>query len=161
MDDEKYQKLRDYALKLLSFRPRSVKEIKGKLMQFSLKRGISAKIVDQVLEKLKSDNLINDYEFVRWWVDQRQTFKPKGTRAIRLELRQKGIDKEVIDEVFSQTKDTVSEFDLARKVIDKKIFSYRHLTTQELKIKASGLLIRRGFTWETIHKVIDSLEQKA
>lgn len=161
MDDDKYQKVRDYALKLLSFRPRSTKEIKGKLMQFSIKRGISSKIVDQVINNLISQNFLNDKDFASWWLEQRDTFRPKGSRIIKMELLQKGIDRETIDQVLKPKKEENEEFNLALKVANKKILSYHHLPKEEIKIKIGNLLARRGFDWETIHKVIDSLVEKS
>lgn len=162
MDNENYQKLRDYALKFLSFRPRSVKEIKSKLFQYSIKRGISAKIPDQVLGDLISQNFVNDEDFVRWWKDQRQSFRPKGLRLIKMELMQKGIDKETIDKVLSEDiEETTSEYDLALKVINKKIQYFQNLSREKTKIKIKDLLLRRGFDWEVIYKVIDSLVNKS
>lgn len=161
MDNENYQNLRNYALKLLSFRPRSVQELKGKLSQFSIKRGISSKILDKVLTDLTSQNFINDAEFIKWWVEQRRSFRPKGQRAIRLELLQKGIDKETIEKVLSEdTEEKTSEYDLAMKVVNKKIQYFKNLPKEKIKIKTRDLLLRRGFDWEVIHKVIDSLVGK-
>lgn len=162
MDNENYQKLRDYGLKVLSFRPRTAKEIRGKLFQYSIKRGISAKILDQVLADLISQNFVNDEDFVRWWKDQRQSFRPKGLRLIKMELMQKGIDKETIDKVLSEDiEETTSEYDLALKVINKKIQYFQNLSREKTKIKIKDLLLRRGFDWEVIYKVIDSLVNKS
>lgn len=159
MDDDKYQRVRDYALKLLSFRPRSIKEIKGKLFQFSIKKGIPGKIVDQVIADLRAQNFLNDKDFASWWLEQRQSFRPKGKIVIRMELMQKGIDKETIEQVLSEgqaSKET--ELDLAQKVVGKKLSSFQHLSKKEKRQKIGNLLLRRGFDWETIRRVIDSLE---
>ena len=79
-----------------------------------------------------------------------------------MELEQKGIDKEIIEKVCSKTTDeSKTELDLALKVINKKVRYLQHLPFNELKIKISNLLARRGFNWDTIHKVIDSLVQKS
>lgn len=162
MDNENYQKLRDYALKILSFRPRSTKEIRGKLFQYSIKRGISAEILDQVLTDLISQNFVNDEDFVKWWKNQRQSFRPKGLRLIKLELLQKGIDKGTIDKVFSEdSPEATSDLDLAMKVINKKIQYFKNLPREKIKIKTRDLLLRRGFDWEVVHKVIDSLINKS
>src|SRR3990167_9112442 len=101
MDKEDYQKIRDYCLKLLALRPRSEKEIKDKASEFSTSKRITISCVKDVLENLSSENLINDREFCRWWIDQRSSFRPKGIRVIKMELLSKGIDKEIINEVLS------------------------------------------------------------
>lgn len=157
MEDEQYQKLEGYALKLLSFRPRSRKEIQGKLKVYSIKKGISGNIVERVIDYLLKQNLINDEEFAKWWLDQRQSFRPKGERVIRMELANKGISKETIDKILTVTSEQgLKEVDLAKKVIDKKNYVFKNLSAKERKIKLSQLLARRGFDWETISQAIDS-----
>lgn len=156
MEDEQYQKLEGYALKLLSFRPRSQKEIQGKLKVYGIKKDISAKMVEKIMHYLLGENLINDEEFAKWWLDQRQSFRPKGARIIRMELANKGISREIVDQILTDTKDQgFTEVDLAKKVIEKKNYVFKNLSAKERKIKISQLLARRGFDWETISQVID------
>ena len=161
MEDENYQKVRDHALKLLSFRPRSTKEVSVKLQKFTAKRDFPNEIIGKVINELTEQKFLDDKEFVRWWVDQRQSYRPKGARAIKMELLCKGIEKEVIDEILSTNDgEKISEYDLAKKVVDKKIVHFKHLPQEKLKIKVRDLLARRGFDWETIRKVIDSVVEK-
>lgn len=161
MEEDNYQDLYDYALRLLSFRPRSTSEIKTKLKKFSAKRNFPDKLIDKVIKELTEQKFLNDREFVRWWIEQRQLYRPKGLRAIKMELLQKGIEKETIEKVLSEdAPETASEFDLAMKVMEKKILYLENLPREKLKIKVRDLLIRRGFNWETVYKVIDSLQQK-
>lgn len=161
MLEEEFQKLRIYALKLLSFRPRTIKEIRTRLVQFSIKRRIDAELVDKLLEDLISHGLVDDREFVNWWIEQRDSFRPKGKKALQMELRSKGIATEIIEEVLNLKKSDEEEFFLAQKVISKKMSLYRSLSTEKMKIKVSSLLLRRGFSWEIIYKVIDSILKKS
>lgn len=159
--DENYQKLKDYALKLLSFRPRSQKELSGRLMQYSIKKSIPRIVIDKVTTELSEQNLINDEEFASWWVEQRHLFRPKGRRVIELELLQKGIDKEIISKVLSADKNSKeNEFQNALKLASKKHSIYKNYSVREMKVKIGNYLLRRGFTWETVDRVIDSLLQK-
>lgn len=161
MENVTYQKLKDYALKLLSIRPRSKEEIRGKLLWFSIKRGISAKLVEKLTEELVSHNFLNDEEFAIWWVEQRRSFRPKGQRAIRFELQGKKVDKEIIDKVLKRNKGETGEFELAQKLVGKKLSLYKNETPEIKKRKITSLLLRRGFDWEIVKKVIDSLLKKA
>lgn len=160
MEEDAYQKLRDYSLKLLSLRPRSVKEISTKLRQYSSKRDFPKNLVERLINELKNEKLLDDYKFACWWRDQRHSHKPKGKKAIKMELREKGIEKEVIETALVGGEEEVSEYDLAMKVINKKLNLLTHLKGEKLKIKVRDLLLRRGFDWETIYKAIDSLTQK-
>jgi regulatory protein len=159
-NDENFQKLRNYALKLLSFRPRTEKEISGKLKQFSIKRGINTKLVEELIQELTSQGLINDKEFAAWWIDQRDNFRPKGKRALVVELRNKGVVPEIIEEVLTFKKSDEDEYQSAKKLIDKKLSVFRNLSRDELKMKIGNFLSRRGFSWEIIYKVIDGIVKK-
>ncbi len=162
MEDESYQKLRDYALRLLSFRPRSINEVSTKLQKYCLKRELPDNLRDKIIKDLVEQKFLDDKEFVRWWTDQRQSFKPKGLKGIKLELLQKGISKEIVDEVLSDEKEgRPTDYDLALKVINKKFTHWAHLSSEKLKIKIRDLLLRRGFNWDVIYKVIDSAFKKA
>lgn len=161
MEDEKYQVLKDYGLRLISIRPRSKKEISGKLSQYAEKRQFPANLTDKLLNELSELNLVNDEDFASWWTEQRRTFRPKGEKLIRLELLQKGIDKDVIDAVVSdENREGLSDYDLAMKAMEKKLPRFQKLSTIKMKIKIRDFLFRRGFGWEIISKVIDSLVKK-
>ena len=162
MEDEKYQKLKDYGLKLLSFRPRSKKEISSKLSQFAKKKHLPENLIDKLLNEFSELNLLNDEDFAKWWIEQRRSFRPKGEKFIRLELMHKGVNKEVIDSaVAAISTDGLSDYDLAMKVAEKKLTRFQDLSPIQLKIKIRDFLFRRGFGWETISKVIDSLVKKS
>lgn len=133
------KKLLDKAYRFLSFRPRSEKEIKNYLK----KKKAPDKIAQKIIDELKKQKLIDDLEFAYWWVEQRNTFRPKGKIALQVELRQKGVDREIAQRVIDET---VDEFALAKKVFQKK--------------KAPALLARRGFSWATIKKVLDKSAKK-
>lgn len=151
-----HQKIFDKALNFLSFRPRSEKELKDYLT----KKKIDEEEIGAVIKKLKERDYLNEKEFARWWIEQRQTFRPKARRVLELELRQKGIAQDLIVELLnsSMTKDT--EFKMAQKLAGKKAVSFKNLSPQEFKQKLGGYLARRGFDWETIKRVVDSFQKK-
>lgn len=159
--NEKYQKLYDYALRLLSFRARTRKEIERKLHTFSQKRKIEGDISKQVIADLIDQKLLDDHAFVTWWIDQRNTFRPKGKKALEIELLQKGIEKEVVREVLATSfRSTQTEYELARNLIQKK-FPATHYKQKEVRQKKiTGFLARRGFSYDTIRSVIDSRSEK-
>ncbi|MBM3283745.1 regulatory protein RecX [Candidatus Gottesmanbacteria bacterium] len=161
IENGNYQKLRNYALRLLSIRPRSIEEIKGKLLWYSIKKGISNKLVGSLIEELLSQNLINDEEFAIWWIEQRRSFRPKGKRLIKLELLEKKVDREIIDKMLEKKEVGSSEFELGQKLVSKKASLFKNETAEVKKRKIANLLLRRGFDWGTISKVIDSVFKKS
>jgi len=151
--NDKKEKYLQKVLRFISIRPRSQKEI-----QDYLKRKITRnlKLRDLVYKSLEELNLVDDRTFVSWWLDQRNYFKPKGKRVLIKELRQKGIDKELIEELLAD----LDELPLARRAISKKIETFKKLTYLEFKQKVSTFLAYRGFSWSTINKILDEMGKK-
>jgi len=147
-----FQKLLNRALRLISRRPRSEKEIRDYLRR----KKSPPKLIEEVIKKLKKLKQINDLEFARWWVEQRSTFRPRGKFGLTMELRQKGIDKTIIEKSINK----VDELPLATKLAQKKLRVYKNLPRQEFYQKMSAYLVRRGFSWEIIKKVVAKFLEK-
>lgn len=146
------------ALKFLSYRPRSEKEVRDNLLKksFGRRSGPSESTVQLIIKKLREQKFLNDREFAKWWVEQRTIVKPMGKRLIKIELTRKGIDKELIDEVFEGIEDIVhNELEMARKLVQRKISKYKGLDRQKIYQRLGGFLSRRGFDYDTIKKSID------
>jgi len=159
-------KMVEKALRFLSFRPRSERELRNHL-QRKVSKYQSVKVsrkaadaidatdtVDTVIQRLQRLGYLNDLEFARWWVEQRQTHKPRGRQLIKNELYQKGISQEIIDQVLPE--DEESEVERALQTAKKKLRSYKNLKPQEFKQKMGQYLARRGFDWEVIKEVTNS-----
>jgi regulatory protein len=159
MGDEEYRKIRDYALKLLTIRPRSVYEIRSKLQLFLKRKKLQNKYSEKVINSLKENNFLNDGEFAKWWCQQRYEFRPKGKKALSYELISKGIDQEIIDRILSKTTRNM-ELELAKKVLIKKLILWGKLPELIRKKKISDYLFRRGFSTEIIYIVIDESCEK-
>lgn len=149
------EKLVEKALRFLSFRPRSEREVRDHLKRKLSKKTIDAvDTVDATVEKLKRLGYINDLEFTKWWVEQRQTHKPRGLQLIKSELYQKGIAKEIVDETLGGVESPEDEVELALQAAKKKLRSYQNLKTSEFKQKMGQYLARRGFDWDTIKEAL-------
>ncbi len=147
--DDLYAKLLESTIRFVSFRPRSEKEFKDFLLKKLQKRKISnGSIIDRVIFRLRELGYIDDAKFVSWWIDQRQSYKPKGVRLIAQELKAKGIEVKNFH---------LDEFSLARRAVAKKLPLWQKLSKLEQKKKIYGFLGRRGFDADTIHRVIDGV----
>lgn len=138
-------KLYERVLRFLSYRPRSEKEVRDYLQYKRLKKDNtkgSKKIIDEIIGKLKKQGLIDDQDFAEWWLGQRSRFRPRGKIALKIELKQKGISQEIIEKIINQK---VNELALAKKAIKKKVKG---------KQKISQYLASRGFSWETIRRLL-------
>ena len=151
-----FEKWFNRSLKLLTFRPRSKKEI----LDWLERKKILPTLQKQILGKLEELNFINDEEFVKWWLEQRISFRPMGRRRIEMELKQKGIDKETIVKLLNCLIATTTEKELAKKAVEKKLRLWQNLPSDEFCQKLTGFLARRGFSWETIKEVVDEILKK-
>jgi regulatory protein len=110
-----------------------------------------------VIERLERVNLVNDEEFARFWVENRQTFRPRGARALRVELRQKGLATETIEGALETIGD---EGDIALDAGRKKMGSYRSLDDRAFLTRMIGFLQRRGFAYGVAARSARSLLQE-
>ena len=162
--DDLYQKYLESAVHFLSYRARSEKEVRYNLEkklakgQSSLGRKESEEMIDRVVSWLREQRFLNDADFAKQWVESRARSKPKSLQLIKMELRQKGVAQDIIDQVVSDPETQVgSDKERARKIALKKFPKYQHLTKQEIYQKLCGVLARNGFDWEIIKESIDAL----
>jgi len=80
------------ALHFLAARPRSAFEVRRRLRA----AGVEDQLASEVIDRLRRQGLLDDAQFAAYWVEQRQAFKPRGPRALRSELRAKGIAAETM-----------------------------------------------------------------
>lgn len=139
------------ALRMLKVRPRSEYEVRSKLKE----RQFDASTINAAIEYLYSLDLLNDRAFTKSWIAYRLA-RPFGFKRIVLELRDKGIDPAIIDEEiqpFKESFDQAIVLDLARRRAKRLI----GIDPMKRKKRIIDFLLRRGFTYELILKVIKEL----
>lgn len=144
------------ALRYLSYRSRSEKEIRDYLIG-KHKPPPASEIIDAVIQKLKDTKLLDDVEFARAWVRSRTEYRPRARNIIKLELRQKGISDDIIEEVLADKTEGKDDVTLAGQLLEKRKNRYEGMEKQELYQKAGGFLARKGFSYDVIKTVIDSV----
>ena len=130
------------ALNFLSYRPRSVTELRTRLER----KGHDPEMVGQVLARLEEQGIIGDEQFARFWVENRQAHSPRGGRMLRMELRYKGVDRETIEEALP---DDDEEDTAALRVARAKARSLKGLEWMDFRRRLGDYLVRRGFGYET------------
>jgi regulatory protein len=139
----------EYALNFLSHRPRSSTEVAQRLQR----QEFSTIAVDSAITRLTQAGLLDDRAFTEYWIHNREQFKPRGQRALRYELRQKGISTDTMDELLDQVDETKNAYLVAAQWIDR----WKRARSQVpdlavLRRKLSGYLQRRGFGYEVIQE---------
>lgn len=145
------------ALRLLEVRPRSEQELRTRLQR----KQFLPEQIDTAIKRLRDLELLDDAQFAQLWVANRQNLNPRGAQALRQELRAKGIDRQVVDEVIEANVDEDSEHaacaDVARKALHKYARETDRATFQR---KFGGFLQRRGFSFATIKPILAELWQE-
>lgn len=141
----------EQTLHFLSYRPRSQSEVSRYLRD----KGFGETAIEDAVERLNRVGLVDDEAFARYWIGNREQFKPRGERALRYELRQKGIDDRVIDDLLQDTDETESAFRAAAQRMER----WKRLDPADRRQKLSGYLQRRGFGYEAIQNVWERMEK--
>jgi regulatory protein len=149
-----FQRVLDNLLRFAALRPRSEKEINDWLVR----KKVHESIYKELFNRLNRLDLLDDKKFAIWWVEQRNAFKPKPKIILSNELRIKGIEKEIIEEVLAKSE--IDEEKVARDLLEKRSYKWSKLPKYEAKQKMSEFLARKGFDWDVIRKLIDDFGQK-
>ena len=135
------------ALRFLGYRARSVREVRENLR----KHEIPEAVIEEVITRLQATNLLNDQEFAQAWVENRNTFRPRSRRALAMELRHKGLDDEVVQDVLAKN---VDENALALEAARKHLRKVEKLEWPDFRQKLGSFLARRGFSYGVVAPVL-------
>lgn len=135
------------AIRYISYRPRSIREVRTHLRG----KGFVDTAVDHACERLQEVGLLDDAAFAHYWVEQRETFKPRSQMALRQELQQKGVSREIIESVLTEVDETHAAHEAARKQAGR----WNNLPEDEFKTKLGSYLQRRGFSYDLIKQIVN------
>ncbi|MEA2577851.1 MAG: regulatory protein [Chloroflexota bacterium] len=158
------------AARFLEARSRSVHEVRRRLGG----AGYQTDLIEGAIERMTELGMLDDEVFARAWVESRDRVRPRGERAIREELRLKGIDRATIDVVLAERRERAAERsdagvdgDLApvsadRTAAERLLAKHaralaRVADPRQRRQRAYGLLARHGFDPETCREVAATL----
>lgn len=139
------------AMRALEQRMQTRKELRTRL----LRKGFEPAAIDGALEKLAEWGYLNDERFAELWIENRLAHRPRGRRMLEQELRQKGIDREIVQDTVAamEIDDRTAAFELATK----RLKSVQKLPPEEQKKKLTGILARRGFDYGVIRATLEEV----
>jgi regulatory protein len=147
LDADDLMAAKQVATRQLSYRPRSVSELRHTL---SL-RGFGTHIIDQVIERFRELGYLDDADFARRWIQTREQLAPRGTRLLKQELRQKGIDADLADEALADA--DLDELETATRIAERRLPKMNGLDRDTQRRRLAGYLERRGFSHEIIRQI--------
>ena len=142
----------DAAYHYLGYRSRSEFEVRGRLQR----RGFDGECIEAVIARLKEQGLIDDMAFAQFWKDNRQSFSPRSKWLTRLELKQKGVVGDIIDQVVGGVDDSDNAYHSAfSKTRHWSLSDYQHF-----RRRLGEYLRRRGFSYEVINSTVERVWQE-
>lgn len=140
----------DQALNLIARRPRSERELRDYLKA----KGYQLTSCEEILNMLSEKGYVNDQDFAARWVANRRLLKATSRRKLVQELKQKGLQDDVIQAAL-QT-DKTNEVQVLKDLILKKRNQSRYKDT----VKLMQYLSRQGFNYEDIKAALDAVENR-
>ena len=145
------------ALRFLESRARSTAEVRQRLVT----HGYRPDLVENCLSRLTELGMLDDEAFARAWVESRDRARPRGERALRAELHQKGVERAIVDAVLEDRADTSDDpsgpgvdEDAARRLLIKNARALERIADPRARRqRAHALLARNGFDPDTASRV--------
>lgn len=125
------------------------------LVRYAVEREIPLDTYEPVINRLIEIGLINDAEYAAMWVRSRRTVRGSGPRTLRMELQQKGIDPDLIETAVAER--TGDDAEVALRIASRKLQSLRHLPIEKSKKRVLDFLLRRGYDYTIVSKVMSEL----
>lgn len=143
--DSDMKRCKDKALWLISFRDHSRRELYDKL-----RRDYSEESCERALNRLEELGLVDDGRYARRYTAELMNVKRLPARGVRRKLFEKGIDRDLIDEVLSEIE--VDEEEQIRSVVEKKYANA--LLDEKGRRRAVNALMRMGFSYADIKSAL-------
>lgn len=131
-------------LNYLMIRRRSEFEIR----QYLKRKDATPEDIDVLIDRLYGYRYLDDHAFARAWVDNRRELQKRSNRVLKLELRQKGISRDIIEEVLADSEN--DEKAVLRALVVKK----RRMTRYHDRDKLLAYLLRQGYSYSSVTEVL-------
>ncbi len=142
----------DYALKLLSYRERGRKEIQVRMERKAFEKDV----IEKVLTYLETQKYLDDRRFAGFWAHDRLR-KGYGKWRVILELREKGVNREIINGVVKEVYGAVDEMKMALDLLNRRGYDLGSREDKGAARRAAQFLGRRGFSFSVINEVMSRM----
>lgn len=179
-----YEKLIQYALRIIAKKRYTSFEMEKKLKLFEAKQGKIAQRkleedleegleclnevastkslpnadIGKVLDRLKELQYLNDSGYAEDYIADRIRFRPRGKFLLARELKNKGLDSDLIQKALE--KQTIDESEIAAKAMERRLKQWQDLPLQKQRERAFRFLASRGFDQDTIYKAVNCCYSK-
>ena len=143
--DSDRKRCKDKAMWLIGYRDHSRRELIEKL-----RRDYSAESAEAAISRLEELGLVDDGRYARRYAADLVNLKHLSDRGVRQKLREKGIDRDLIDEVMDEL--ALDEDAQIREIIEKKYGG--DLCDEKTRRRAVSALTRMGYSYSDIKSAL-------
>jgi len=144
---EAYEKTMQRAFRLLSYKPRSKAELRGRLLE---KAWAVGEIVDAVIARLEELGYLDDEQLAQALASSRLERRPLGRSRLRQDLERRKLPAETVENALEQAFTEQNEEELIERAIAKRLRIKGPPTTREESKKLFDYLVRRGFNIDLV-----------
>jgi len=148
-DPDPETRARQICLRLLTLAPRTRAQLATALRD----RGVPDDAARAVLDRFADVGLIDDAAFARAWVESRHYSRGLAGRALRAELKQRGVDDDQIRDAIEDLGPD-AEVATARRLVERKLASTRGLPSDARIRRLAGTLARKGYPASLAFRVV-------
>ncbi len=150
--EEAEQRAVDRALNYLSYRPRSREEVR----RYLRRKETTPEIIETALARLDRLDFVNDRTFSGFWIESREQFSPRGARALKNELRMKGVERDIVDEMVNDEQDEERALRAGRKKA-MALANAPNIDYATFRNRLGSFLQRRGFGYQITTRTVRAL----
>lgn len=153
-----YERVMERAFRLLSFKPRSVAELRERLSE---KDWADQATVEQVIARLRELNYLDDEQLATSFANARLTIKPLGRVRLRRDLQRRKLTAQTVETALDEAYTEHSEGELIERAINKRLRLKGVPKSPEETKKLFDYLLRRGFNYELVLRKVRALNRDA
>ena len=153
---DEFDKAKQAAVNLLSFRPRSIKEVSNRLIH----KGWNKDLADRVTGELVDKGYLNDEEFAAIFARDKAENKCLGPVALKSELIKTGVAQKIIEQTIEAVYSKYPADELIQRLMKKRGIDLDVPLVKKEKQRFINLLKRKGFTWDQMESVVRNLSVK-
>lgn len=145
-EEEKLAPIKAKAVRLINHRARSTAELRQRLLDAEFE----PEGVEEVIDRCRANGMLDDAEFAKEWVRQREKNQKKSVAVLRRELQRKGIAQALIEDALAQV-DEESQEQILEDLVTKKAGSVKTRPADRKEYdkalrRVLGVAARRGFS---------------
>jgi regulatory protein len=148
--EEERTKAMKFAMKLIGLRRRSEQELRGRLRE----KGFPPELEEEVVAEMKRFRYLDDAAFAESYIHDRLRFRPAGRFVLRMELKNKGLREELIEEKLAELIPSGTELEMAEKVAAKKLRLLGRMPADKRRLRLLNFLRSKGFGAEAISQAV-------